>query len=220
MATVPARRALNRLVLYGVDWKTYTRLLRAFDGRSGLHLTYDRGALEIMNVTYGHESDAELLGRFVIVLTEEIGQEVAPGRSTTFRRKRKRRGLEPDNCYWIAHEAAVRGKRRINLRVDPPPDLAIEVDIFHSSLDRMGIYAALGVPEVWRFDGQVLTFHGLAPDGSLVTVSHSRAFPFLAAIDLMQFLALRRQLGANAIAAQFRAWVKQRLAGGSVPPQP
>jgi Uma2 family endonuclease len=218
MATVHLPTA-QRLVLYGVDWRTYSGLLRLLEGRPGLRLTYDRGALEIMNVTFGHENDADLLGRFIAVLTEEQGREVAGGGSTTFRRRRLRRGLEPDNCYWIANEAHVRGKRRIDLRKDPPPDVAIEIDIFHSSLDRMAIYAALRVPEVWRFDDRVLTFHAQQADGTYADVVASISFPFLTAADLSRFLALRAQHGENAIVAQFRAWVRQQLgASGSGSP--
>jgi Uma2 family endonuclease len=210
----------QRLVLYGVDWRTYSRLLHALRNRRGLRLTYDRGVLEIMNVTFGHENDADLLGRFVVVLTEELALEVAGGGSTTFRRQRARRGLEPDNCYWIANEAHVRGKRRINLRVDPPPDLAIEVDIYHGSLDRMGIYAALAVPEVWRYDGQTLSFQVLQANGAYAEAAVSLAFPFVTPADLAGFLALRSQQGANTIAAQFRAWVRQQVAGRGPAPQP
>jgi Uma2 family endonuclease len=214
VATV-SKQPANRLILHGVDWKTYTRLLRALDGRPSLRLTYDRGLLEIMNLTFGHESDDYLLGRFVDALTEELRLPIAGGGSTTFRRKRKRRGLEPDNCYWVAHEPLVRGKRRIDLRVDPPPDLAIEVDILHSSLNRMSIYAALRVPEVWRFDGHTVGFHILQPDGSYTQQAHSCAFPLLSSTDLMGILALRGQVDANSIVAQFRAWVRQQLPPGA-----
>src|SRR5438132_7530835 len=155
-------RAAGHLVLTGADWRTYSRLLRVFAERPSVRLTYDRGDLEIMSPLPEHESDADMLGRFVVVLTEELGLPIKAGRSTTFRRRGLRRGLEPDNSYWIANEPRVRGKRRINLRIDPPPDLAIEVDVTSSSLNRMGIYAVLAVPEVWRLDGPVLTFYVLA----------------------------------------------------------
>jgi Uma2 family endonuclease len=146
-------------------------------------------------------------------LTEELGLPVKAGGSTTFRRRRKRRGIEPDDCYWIADEPRVRGKRRIDLRTDPPPDLAIEVDVTSSSLDRMGIYAALGVPEVWRLEGQTLTFQVLAPKGQYAQKATSLAFPWLAPADLVPYLALRGQMDENAVVAQLRTWVRQRHAG-------
>src|SRR5262245_34373899 len=127
----------QRLVLHGIDWRTYGRLLRALDGRPALRLTYDRGMLEIMTLTHEHESDNRFLVRLVVVLTEELGLPVRDGGSTTIRRRRRRRGLESDSCFWIANEAAVRHKRQIDLRIDPPPDLALEVDVTNSSLDRL-----------------------------------------------------------------------------------
>jgi Uma2 family endonuclease len=115
----------------------------------------------------------------------------------------------------------VRSKRHIDLRTDPPPDLAIEVDVTSSSLNRMGIYAALRVPEVWRLDGQTLTFHVLGPDGKYITSSHSLSFPLLTPADLLRFLALRATLEENAVVRQFRAWIRQQLAtGGSAAPLP
>jgi Uma2 family endonuclease len=209
---------VQRLVLPGIDWRTYQRLLRAFDEHAGIRLTYDRGALEIMTLTLGHESWGHLLSRFVVILTEELNLPLAAGGSTTIRRRRSRRGLEPDECYWIQNEALVRGRNRIDLRVDPPPDLAIDVDISRSSLDRLGICAALGVPEVWRFDGQTLTFHVLGANGEYTVSSHSRAFPLLAAGDLTAFLLQRGQTDENTLGRQFRAWVRQQLAGASPPP--
>src|SRR5438105_4906220 len=208
VVTVPATR---HLVLAGVDWHTYTRLLHVFAERPSVRLTYDRGDLEIMSPLPEHESDADMLGRFVVVLTEELGLPIKAGRSTTFRRRGLRRGLEPDNSYWIANEARVRGKRRIDLRMDPPPDLAIEVDVTSSSLDRMGIYAALAVPEVWRLDGPALSFHVLGTGGRYAESAHSLAFPVVVPADLVGFLALRSTRDENAVVRQFREWIRQRL---------
>lgn len=208
----------NRLVLQGIDWKTYTRLGKILAERRSIRMTYDRGVLEIMNMTYRHENNTDLLGRFVGVLTEELGLEIAGGGSTTLRRKKKQRGLEPDNCYWIANESRVRGKDHIDLRFDPPPDLVLEIDITRSSLDRMSIYAAMSVPEIWRYDGRVLTFYGLEPDGRYAERTHSLSFPLVTAADLLGFLALRGKMGENAIVGQFRDWVRNKLAAGGPPP--
>jgi Uma2 family endonuclease len=218
MATTSAP-AGQRLALTNVDWQTYTRLLRTFDERPALRLTYDRGTLEIMTITFGHESWGYVLGRMVDVLTEEPGLPVAGGGSTTFRRKKKRRGLEPDECYWITHEAQVRGKVRIDLRKDPPPDLAIEVEVSRSALNRMGIYAALGIPEVWRCDGQSLTFHVLNAQGRYDVRTHSAIFPHVASADTLPFLMRRGQTEMNALMRQFRAWVRQ-VHGPATPPPP
>jgi Uma2 family endonuclease len=209
MATVRLPRE-QRLVLYGVDWRTYGRLLRAFGDRPAVHLTYDRGCLEIMTLSHEHEIIVHVLGRFVEVLTEELTLPVKGGRSTTFRRRRKKRGLEPDECYWIANEHLVRNKDKINLRSDPPPDLVLEVDITHSSIDRLAIYAVLGVPEVWGWKDQKLVCYVLGPDGHYAESRLSKAFPQLAPADLAAFLAKRGQMDENALVRQFRAWVRQQ----------
>jgi Uma2 family endonuclease len=217
MATGSSTTRPQRLVLYGVSWREYTRMLRAFAERPGFRLTYDRGTLEIMSPLFEREIDADLLGRFVVVLTEELGLPIKAGRSTTFRRRRMRRGLEPDHSWWIAREPQVRGKRRINLRVDPPPDLALEVDVT-LSLNRMSIYARLGVPEVWRLTAQGLTFQTLQPNGHYAEQTHSLAFPPFTPADLTTHMALRAQHDENEVVRQFRQFVRQRLSAATPPP--
>jgi Uma2 family endonuclease len=211
MSMTSSTTRTQRLVLRGVGWREYTRMLHAFAARPGFRLTYDRGLLEMMSPLHEHESDADLLGRFVVVLTEELGLPIKAGRSTTLRRRCPRRGPAPDHSWWSAREAQVRGKRRIDLRVDPPPDLAVEVDVTHHSIDRMSIYARLRVPEVWRFDARGLTFHVLHADGRYAEQTHSLSFPTFTPADLMGYLGLRSQHDENEVVRQFRAFVRQRL---------
>src|SRR5437660_2088703 len=123
----------------------YSRLLRAFAERPGIRLTYDHGELEIMSPLLEHDDDGRFLGDLVFVLTEELGLPLKRGGSTTLRRRARRRGVEPDECFWIANAHRMAGRRRLNLRTDPPPDLALEDDVSHSTLNRLAIYAALGV---------------------------------------------------------------------------
>jgi Uma2 family endonuclease len=216
----PRPRVQQPAVLLGIDWRTYTRLLRAFEGRRRFRLTYDRGVLEIMSPLWEHEEPAYLLGRFVDVLTEELNLPLRPGRSLTLRRRRLRRGLEPDNCFWIANAPRMAGKRHLDLRTDPPPDLAIEVDVTSSSVDRMSVYAALGVPEVWRLASQGLTFQVLAGRAYQVR-PNSLAFPRLTPADLVPFLATLGQMDVNVVVRQFRAWVRGHLLGEAAsPPSP
>jgi Uma2 family endonuclease len=218
MSAIPASAGQQHMVLYGVSWHEYTRMLRAFAERPGYRLSYDRGTLEIMSPLFEHEVDADLLGRFVGVLTEELHLPIQSGRSTTFRRKRMRRGLEADHSWWIANAAQIRGKRRIDLRVDPPPDLAIEIDVTHRSIDRMAIYARLRIPEVWRLYRGGLAFNVRQPNGRYAEQTHSVAFPQFTPADLTLFLQLRGQLDENEVVRQFRVFVRQRLASGGTPP--
>ncbi|MDX1947928.1 MAG: Uma2 family endonuclease [Pirellulaceae bacterium] len=140
----------SRHVLRGVSWETYQKLRE--DNPSGcLRMTYDRGVLEIMSPSRRHEKIAILIGRMIDEWTMLHDIEIEAGRNTTFSRADLEKGLEADHCYWIANQAAVRGKDEIDLSIDPPPDLALEVDITRSSIPKLPIYQALGVPEVWRW---------------------------------------------------------------------
>src|SRR5262249_30305447 len=110
------------LRLSGVDWRTYSRLLRGFAKHTGVRLAYDRGGLEIGPAPLGHTDDGRFLGDMVFVLTEELGLPLKRGGSTTLRRWLRRRGIEADECCWIANAPRMAGRRRLDLRTDPPPD--------------------------------------------------------------------------------------------------
>ena len=209
MATAPSSLRPSA-VLHDIDWGTYTRLLRALGKTRRFRLTYDRGNLEIMSPLWEHEKPAYVLGMFIDVLTQVLKLQCEPGGSVTLRRRRKSRGLEPDKCYWIASAGRLEGKTHLDLRVDPPPDLAIEMDVTHSSLDRMGVYAALGVPEVWRVTSEGLAFHHLEA-GVYQVRPKSLSFPQLASMDLVPFLNQLGHTGTSTLLAQFRQWVAQVL---------
>jgi Uma2 family endonuclease len=202
--------------LSNVTWSEYTKLLRIFGERPRIRLTFDRGELEIMSPLLEHDFDGSILGQFVVILTDELDLPFMPGGSTTMRRRERHKGIESDECYWIASAPRMAGKRRLDLRIDPPPDLAIEVDESHSSLDRMGIYAALKVPEVWRLDGDGLTFHVLDEHGEYQQSTTSHSFPVVQPADLFGFLRAARQAGnQQPVFRRFRAWVRKRMVGRS-----
>jgi Uma2 family endonuclease len=216
----PRRKRGRSVVIPFVDWKTYTQLLKVFGGRPRLRLTYDRGDLEIMVPGDEHDIDATFLARLVVILTEEFKLPVRTGGSTTLRRKRMRRGLEPDKCFWIANASKVAGAK-LDLNVHPAPDLAIEVDVTRSSLDRFRIYRTLGVGELWHLDGDDLEFHVLGADKKYVQVASSPTFPGIAPADLMPFVKQARGVvDQNMTAAAFRAWLQQRVAASVSPPAP
>jgi len=127
--------------------------------------------------------------------------------STTFRRKDLAKGLEPDECYYIQHESAVRGKKRIELPADPPPDLAVEIDITHREIDRESIYAALGVPEIWVFDGQRLSAIVLS-EGKYRASETSAAFAFLQVADLERFIGMVEKTDETTVMRAFRDWIR------------
>ena len=204
------RKPPQHVVLDGVSWSTYEALLRELEGHR-FRITYDRGRLEIMAVSFRHESGKKLLGRFVESMTMELDMPIQPGGSTTFKQELLEKGLEPDECYWIQNEPLMRHKRDFDIDADPPPDLAIEVEITRSLLDRMGIYAGLRVPEIWRYDGESLHFCILGVNGKYKEKDRSRAFPFLHTKDLLRFLAETEAENHTALMRSFHEWVRATL---------
>lgn len=193
----------------GVDWNEYSRFLRAFEERPGYRLTYDEGTLEIMSPSLRHDRPGRFLGRLVDVLTEELELPLVGGGSVTTRRKLEKKGVEADDCFWIENAHRMEGRLNLNLRRDPPPDLAIEVDVSRSSLKRMAIYPALRVPEIWRLEGDVLEFFVLQANGKYRRSAHSKAFPQVSQADLLPFLKREREAGDETpIIRDFRKWVR------------
>lgn len=174
------------VVLHGVPWSAYQSLRRA-EANNHLRMTYDRGDLEIMSPLKKHGQIATLLDRMIFEWTRLCGTKIESGRDMTCDREDLAQGLEPGLCYWIAHQSAVHGKDEIDLCTDPPPDLALEVDVTTSSIPKLPIYEALRVPEVWRWrDG--LEVLRLTTQGSYETATASSAlpgFPFELAVELI-----------------------------------
>lgn len=199
----------NSVTLNNIRWETYQYLVQDSEEQPNKRLTYDRGILEIMTPLPEHEVYKKLIDRFVLVMVEEMNKEMRSLGSCTWSRQDLKQGLEPDECYYINHEEAVRGKLNIDLNFDPPPDLAIEIDITSSSLNRMSIYEALGVAEVWRFDGQFLSIYQLV-DGIYQMSDKSGVFPFIKGEDIMRFLQ-QLEGGEMALIKAFRTWVRGKV---------
>jgi Uma2 family endonuclease len=200
----------SQLVLYAVSWETYEKLLEAFAEHPKLRMTYYKGTLELMTPLPEHETYSWTLGRLIAALSEEMGLEIRGLKSTTWRSKPKAVGKEADECFYIQNEGAIRGKLKINLKVDPPPDLAIEIDTTNSLLDKMAVYAELKVPEVWRFEDNKLTINILFDTG-YVESETSLAFGSFPVKELTRFMQLDSQKGENARMREFREWVRANL---------
>ena len=199
----------DRVVLPNISWQTYQSLVKDFDQEPAIRLTYDQGNLEIRMPLDPHESYKKLLGRLIEAATEELEIEIRSLGSRTCDREDLAKGIEPDQCYYIQNETIVRGVEQIDLSLYPPPDLALEIDITSSSVNRMGIYAALGIPEIWRFDGELLTMMALS-EGRYEAIAHSGVFSILTPDVVMSFLDQRSQIGENAIVKQFRQWIREK----------
>jgi Uma2 family endonuclease len=206
MATVVS--SPERLViLEGVTWETYERLITEHGERCGTRFTYDEGVLQIMVISSRHEEPNRTLALLVEVLAEEMDIDLRRLGSMTFKRKDLQKGFEPDSCFYIQHVDAVSGKEEIDIKVDPPPDLTIEVDITRESLNRFPIFAAVGIPEVWRFDGTKVIFYQLESN-RYVETSDSLAFPALSAEIATQFLEQSQKLKSTAWLRNVRDWAR------------
>jgi Uma2 family endonuclease len=200
----------QRFVLYGVGWQGY-RLLLNLVGVRPIRLTYDRGNVEVMTAYSLQERCKYLFGRLIDAVTEELDIPVLATASTTFKRQDLDRGLKPDQCYYFGSAARIKDPAHIQLGVDPPPDLAFKVEISRSCLDRIGIYEALRVPEVWRFDCATLGVLNLQADGTYAPVETSGVLPFLPLADVARFLREYDQKNDTLWARAVRAWVRDEV---------
>ena len=199
----------QNLLLKDISWSTLEELLEELGESRAARISYSRGMLEVMVPLAEHESDKEIMGNLVEILLEELDIEFWALGSTTFKNEAMSGAVEPDKCLYIQHEAWVRGKKRIDLTVDPPPDLAIEIDI--TSRTRFDNYEKLGVPELWRYDGEQLEINRLQ-NGCYVTFSSSGYFPqFPLVTAIPQYVKQSQIMGRNVTMKAFRAWVKSYL---------
>jgi Uma2 family endonuclease len=204
--------AEQRILLRNISWETYERLLEERGDSRVPRLAYDRGELEIMSPSSEHESIAYFIALLVAVLAEERRVNAYGVGSTTYKRGDVGRGFEPDASFYIENEERVRGKPRIDLYVDPPPDLVVEVDITSPSLDKIPIYARLGVHEVWRYDGARASIWVLE-DGEYVEAGESVALPLLTGDVLTRFIQESTSLGSTDWLRRVREWVRNNLQG-------
>lgn len=207
----PAERSL---LLESVSWVEFQKLLDDMGEHRNRRVAYDAGRLEIMSPSQLHERIRELLGFLVHALCEETGRTCRAMGSWTLQRQDLEKSVEPDKCFYITSEAKVRGKAELDLSRDPPPDLVLEVEITRKSLRRFPIYAALGVPEIWRFTKGAIEVHRLGEDGDYATSDTSAAFPGLRIAEISRFLALRDSLNDSDIVKSFRTWVRSELKRG------
>jgi Uma2 family endonuclease len=201
----------QRFVLHGVNWQTYEKVLEAFADRA-VRITYDRGSLELMSPLQIHEVCKRCLGLLLAILSNELKIPIKGLASTTFRRRDQDRGLEPDECFYVGRLDRIRDWHAVDPTVDPPPDLAIEVDITRSCLDRLGIYAALGVPEIWRFDGESWHIHCLGADQTYEVRPHSLVLPFVHLSEIIPFMEqYAAGLGDGELMDLLCRWVRERV---------
>ena len=206
---VHARRDSTAIVLKGITWGVYQSMRAQLDAvKQRMYLTYDRGALEIMAPSPFHERYKGLIGRFLEIMSLELNIPIASFGSSTFARQDIERGLEPDECYYVRHEPLMGARFDVDLKTDPPPDLAIEMDYSPHAIDRESVYAALGVPEIWQYDGERLIGLAKGQDARYRPIESSVAFPFLRLADVERFLRDARGASEDTVVRAFRDWVR------------
>jgi Uma2 family endonuclease len=209
----PSDSGSDRVVLRNVPWEVYS-FLRGDDANGHIRMSYFKGTLELMSPRYRHERSTSRLGQLVMTIAEVMDIPCTESRSTTFRREEEEAGKEADTSFYIANEERIRDKDEIDLAIDPPPDLAIEVDDLGDSRTKLPIYAALRVPEVWRCDAKasVVWFGRLQVDGTYASLDRSECLPMLTPDRVLEALALCRGLPESRWRRVLREWI-QGLSG-------
>lgn len=199
----------QRVLLHDVSWQEFEEILEELGEHRAARIAYDNGTLEIMTPLPEHEDDKEIIGDLIKALLEELDIEFRSLGSTTFKNQDMVKGIEPDQCFYIQNEAAIRGKKRLDLTVDPPPDLGLEIDI--TSRTHPSVYEALKVPELWRFEKGKLQINVLQ-EGNYVKSQESPTFPGLSLTQVIPlYLERSRIVGRNATLKAFRDWVREQL---------
>jgi Uma2 family endonuclease len=199
----------HKVVFKDINWQKFEQILEELGEHRSARIAYEHEALEIMVPLPEHEVNKVFIADFIKVLLEELDIEFYPLGSTTFKNELMAQGIEPDDCFYIENEAAVRGKNRLDLTVDPPPDLALEIDV--TSRTHLQIYQALGVPELWRFEKGKLQINVLR-EGEYVEVKFSPHFSGFLLIEVIpQYLQRVKTEGRNKTMKAFRNWVKEQI---------
>ena len=199
----------SKLELFQVDWDEYEHLLSQMGDFPGHRLSYDCGRLVVVGPLAEHEDYKDFIYSLVRLISLETDVALETRGTTTFKSKKLLKGAEPDTCFYVQSASQIIGKRRINLDTDPPPDVVVEIDLSSSSLYKFPIYAALGVPEIWRYDGERTRFYKLTGE-TYEVIQSSLAFPLLTAEDLTRCLGQSKVEGQTATLKAFRQMLRSR----------
>jgi Uma2 family endonuclease len=192
--------------VHNASWDDYEALLIAAGEAPGLRISYDEGVLQIMTLSSEHEGYARLLEKLVDRLSARRRIRILSFGSMTMKRKDRDRGTEPDACFYVQRASVLGTKTRIDITRDPPPDIAVEIDVHQDSQRKLPLYAALAIPEIWRYDGRAVTIHRLE-GGNYVPVPVSVALPVLDADTLARFLNLLSTQDQYDVLLAFEEWL-------------
>lgn len=202
--------AETRTLLTNISWQTFKTMLAEMGSQRNNRLAYELGTVEIMTPLMPHENSNRLIEVFIGVMCQESGFEIKRTGSLTLTRDDLERGGEPDSSYYIQNESLVRDRENIDLAIDPPPDLVLEVEYSRSAIDKLTLYASIRIPELWRFNGSVLQVYTLT-DGQYTEVESSPTFAPIPVKEIPRFLQQAKTKGENATTRDFRTWVRQQI---------
>ncbi|MFN6471579.1 MAG: Uma2 family endonuclease [Nostoc sp. SerVER01] len=205
-----AKLSETRDVLQNISWQTFKAMLADMGCERNKRLAYDNGIVEIMTPLMPHENSNRLIEGFVLVLCEEFGLEVKSAGSLTMTRDDLEQGAEPDSSYYIQNEFLVRNKENIDLNIDPPPDLILEVEYSRSKINKLNLYASMGVSEFWRYNGTVLRIY-ILNNGQYSQSENSPTFASVLVTEIPRFIQESKKIGQIAATRAFRSWVKQQM---------
>jgi Uma2 family endonuclease len=197
----------SEVTFHHVSWEDYEKLLDQVAEASGLRISYDNGALQIMTLSTAHENYERFIEALVRQVSLRLRIKLRSFGSATMRKRQKRAGKEPDCCFYVQTAAALGNRMQLDFSVDPPPDIAVEIDLYHDSRAKFPIYVALGVPELWRFDGYALTIFQLQ-EGRYLEQESSRALPCLTSQLLTDYLARLTTVGEFESLLAFDEWLQ------------
>ena len=195
------------VIWHGVTWEDYEELLEQVGEASGLRISYNDGTLKVMTLSHEHEKYVRFIDRLVSTLSLRLKINILFFGSATMKKRQKRKGNEPDACFYVQTAGVIGNRIHLSMEVDPPPDVAVEVDVHHDSQDKYSIYAAFGVPEIWRYDGEEMKIY-LLEDGRYVESPTGSALPMLTAGILTEYLARLREEGEFNTILAFDAWLQ------------
>ena len=203
-------QANNKVVLNGVSRQTFKILMSEVGDNRARRITYDRGVLEIRMPLLEHEVPKGLIEDFITAIADELEIELLKAGALTLEREDLTRAVEPDSCFYIQNESTVRGLEEINLPNNPPPDLVVESDNTNSSLNKLPIYASIGVAEIWRYRKQTLQVYRLL-EGEYEQTNQSLAFPFLPIAEVPGFIEQSKTIGQRYAVRLFRQRIREIL---------
>jgi Uma2 family endonuclease len=213
MATILTKPIAENIVsLTHVSWKTFSRLLEELGDQRNQRLSYYLGNLEIMSPLGEHENNNRFIDDLIRAIADELNLNLKKFGSLTLKSNQEKQAVEPDSCYYLNNEPLVRNKQHIDLTIDPPPDLVLEIDITSGSLNKLPIYATFKVPEIWRYNGKKLTvFCFNAATNNYQQLTKSKVFSWLDLELIPQLINQSLDIGETATLKQFRQWIKNNI---------